>query len=169
MKDQQQTLEQLERKNWGEPETAPTPMVARCLRLRRVPLHALGRSDLRLLISQKIGLDHTVPAALKFVSEDALLQAEYYPGDLLSALLSVDADYWSRNPAEFRCLRSISQSVVRQYGKIVGHCESFLARELRPSRKDPARRMEGAQRYLLRANGSRKCAPPTSARGLAER
>jgi hypothetical protein len=129
MNDQRQTLEQLEGNNWGEPGTAPTPMVARCLRLRRVPIHALGRSDLRLLISQKIGLKHIVPEALKSVSEDAMLQAEFYPGDLLVALLSVDSDYWSRNPAEFHWVRSIVQSVVNQYGKVVGQCEGFLARE----------------------------------------
>ena len=59
-----------------------------------------------------------------------MLQAEFYPGDLLFALLSVESDYWSRNPSELNCLRSIAQSVAKQYGRVVGQCESFLAREL---------------------------------------
>jgi len=52
------------------------PIVARCLRLGRTPFHALSQSDLQLLISQKIGLKHMVPKAMKSVSEDALLEAE---------------------------------------------------------------------------------------------
>jgi hypothetical protein len=52
------------------------PIVARCLRLGRTPFYALSQSDLWLLISQKIGLKHTVPKALKSVSEDVHCSAE---------------------------------------------------------------------------------------------
>jgi hypothetical protein len=126
MIDEHRTLEELDGENWGEPETAPTPMVARCLRLRRTPLHALGPGDLRLLISQKIGLKYTVPKALHSVCENALLQADMYPGDMLCALLQIDQGFWSQNPAELKWLVSMVQSVTDQYGKIIGDCESFL-------------------------------------------
>jgi hypothetical protein len=92
-------------------------------------LHALSQGDLRLLISQKIGLKYTVPEAMKSVSENALIEAEFFPGDLLCALLRIDEDFWSRNPTEFHWLRSIAQSVAKQYGKIVVDCQSFLAHE----------------------------------------
>lgn len=127
MTDEHRTLEELDGENWGEPETAPTPMVARCLRLRRTPLHALSQGDLRLLISQKIALKYTVPEAMRFISENAMLEAEYYPGHLLCALLRIDKDYWSQKITELKWLISVAQSVANQYGKIVGDCESFLA------------------------------------------
>ena len=127
MIDEARTLEELDGENWGEPEAAPTPMVARCLRLRRTPLHLLSQGDLRLLISQKIGLKYTVPKAVKLVSEDALIQAEYYPGDLLCALFQIDKGYWSQNTAELKWLMAVAQSAASQCGKIVGDCESFLA------------------------------------------
>jgi hypothetical protein len=87
MVDERRTLEQLDGQDWGDPETAPTPMVARCLRLRRAPVKAISGGDLRLLVSQKIGLKILVPKALQCVSDDPLMETEYYPGDLLSALL----------------------------------------------------------------------------------
>jgi hypothetical protein len=90
-------------------------------------LHLLSQGDLRLQISQKIGLKYTVPKAMKLVSEDALIQAEYYPGDLLRALFQIDKGHWSQNTAELKWLMAVAQSVANQYGKIVSDCESFLA------------------------------------------
>ena len=122
----EQTLEELEGKNWGEPESAPTPMVAKCLRLRRVPLKDLGPADLRLLIGQKIGLKYLVSKALHLVVENSLVQTEYFPGDLLSVLLRIDKAYWDQNMPELQCLASVAGSVFTHYRKIVGECEKFL-------------------------------------------
>jgi hypothetical protein len=95
--DERRTLQQLDGQDWGDPETAPTGMVARCLRLRRTPLNAISAGDLRLLIGQKIGLNVLIPKAIERVSRNPLVETEYYPGDLLSALLGVDGTYWSDN------------------------------------------------------------------------
>jgi hypothetical protein len=127
MENDQRTLEELDGQNWGEPETAPTEMVARCLRLRRTPLQALGHGDLRLLIGQQIGLRYLVPRALELLSNNPLMAAEYYPGDLLCALLRADKSYWSLNAAELKYLLLVAQSVASQCGKIVRDCEAFLA------------------------------------------
>src|SRR5215471_15738924 len=126
MEDDHRTLEELDGENWGEPEEAPTPMVARCMRLRRTPLHALTHGDLRLLVGQQIGLRYLVPKALGLVCDDTFLEAELYPGDLLCALLRVDKAYWSKNSAELKWLMSIVESVANHYGKIVRDCEMFL-------------------------------------------
>ena len=127
MMDERRTLEQLDGHDWGDPETAPTGMVARCLRLRRTPLNAISAGDLRLLVSQNIGLKVLVPKALQGVSHEPLLEAEYYPGDLLSALLRVDKTYWSDNAAELEQLVLIAQSAEIQGGNIADECRTFLA------------------------------------------
>lgn len=56
MLDEPRTLEQIDRQDWGDPETAQTGMVARCMRLRRTPLRDFTSGDLRLLVGQQIGL-----------------------------------------------------------------------------------------------------------------
>jgi contact-dependent growth inhibition (CDI) system CdiI-like immunity protein len=126
MPEEPQTLEQIDGQNWGDPESAPTSMVARCLRLRRTPLKDLTGGDLRLLIGQQIGLRTLVPRALQLVSSEALLETEFYPGDLLSALLRIDNAYWSDSPVELGQLVLIAQTVVPQGGEIADECQSFL-------------------------------------------
>lgn len=128
MLDDPRTLEQIDGQDWGSPEAAPTGMVARCLRLRRTPLRDFTVSDLRLLVSQQIGLRTLVPAALQLISIEPLLEADFYPGDLLSALLRIDQAYWSDSPAEQGQLVSIARAVMLQGDKIAGECRSFLAR-----------------------------------------
>lgn len=127
MADEDLTLEELEGYDSGDPETAPTPMVAICIRLQKIPLNALSDSDLRLLIGQQIGLKYLVPKALDRLTSLPLLQTDYYPGDLLNALLRIDWDYWIQNPRELDCVRSIAGSVAPQYGELVRDCEKFLA------------------------------------------
>jgi CDI immunity proteins len=127
MQSEQETLDDLEGENWGPPDDAPTPMIARCLTLRRTPLRLLAPGDLRLLIGQQIGLEYLVPKALALVTESPLLEADFYPGDLLSALLRVKETYWRQHPAETYCLIAIARSVLREYGTIFESCRSFLA------------------------------------------
>ncbi|WGS17290.1 MULTISPECIES: contact-dependent growth inhibition system immunity protein [unclassified Bradyrhizobium] len=120
------TLEQIDGQDWGEPETAPTGMVARCLRLRRTPLKDLTASDLRLLVGQQIGLRTLVPKALQLVSNEPLLEADFYPGDLLCALLRIDKAYWSDSSVELGQLVSIARAVMPRGGRIADECQSFL-------------------------------------------
>ena len=98
MADEDQTLEQLESYNSGNPETAPTPMVARCMRLQKTPLHALSDADIRLLVGQGIGLKYLVQKALARLDVEPLLQTDYYPGDLLSALLGIKPGLLATKP-----------------------------------------------------------------------
>ena len=127
MADEQRTLEELEGQDWGAPESTPTPMVARCLALRRKPLSMLGPGDLRLLLGQQIGLKYLVPKALDLVADQPLREADLYPGDLLSVLLRVDKTFWAHHPTELHCLLSIARSVAQQYRTIIESCQNFLA------------------------------------------
>ena len=131
MVDELRTLEQLDGQDWGHPVDAPTFMVARCLRLRRTPLKSFTDGGLRLLVSQKISLEILVPKALRRVSDDPLLEAEYYPGDMLNALLRVDKSYWSDNPSELEQLVPIARSIIGRGGNIAKECEAFLAENCR--------------------------------------
>lgn len=58
------------------------------------PLRQLGAAELRLLISQGRGLGWTVPLALERLLAEPFAAADYGPGDLLGAVLTVDPAAW---------------------------------------------------------------------------
>jgi len=93
--DRRKTLEELEGSNWGDPDGG-TSLVQKCHQLRRVPLQELTPSDLRFLITQQIGLLWLVPLALEILNADPLIDAGYYTGDLLCAVVDVPEAYWTR-------------------------------------------------------------------------
>ena len=128
MLDEPRTLEQIDGQDWGDPETAPTGMVARCMRLRRTPLRDFTLGDLRLLVGQQIGLRTLVPTALQLISNEPMLKADFYPGDLLCALLRIDEAYWSDSPVERGQLVSIARAVMPRGDKIAAECRSFLGK-----------------------------------------
>jgi len=105
--DVSKTLEQLDGHNWGEPEWQ-SHLVLECHRLRRVPLREFTPANLRMMVGQDINLESLVPLALQVLSEDPLIEAELYPGDLLGALLHSEASFWLAHPE----LRTVLAMVV---------------------------------------------------------
>ena len=64
-----------------------TDLVERVARARRKRIDTLTAADLRLLIGQKQGLSYLLPRAIGLLEQDPWLEADFYPGDLLSAVL----------------------------------------------------------------------------------
>ena len=92
-----QTLEQLEGEDWGEP-TYQSHVVINCHRLRRVPLQDFTIEDLRLMVGQKIGLEYLVPLALVRLECDPLVSGDYYKGDLLESVQRLPGGFWEQYP-----------------------------------------------------------------------
>jgi len=92
-KNSNKSLEELEGTVWVE-EDFPTELIRRCCSLRKVPLQNLAEADLRILIGQQIGLAYLIPLAIPILSKNILVECIYYPGDLLSAVLSVPINFW---------------------------------------------------------------------------
>ncbi|MCP3976297.1 MAG: hypothetical protein GY720_17575 [bacterium] len=106
-----QSLEELEGDCWGNPGQT-TPLVRSCHRLRKVPIGQLGPSELRLLIGQQIGLVRLVPLALDRLSDEPMLDATHYPGDLLDAVLRLPRVFWEQQTPLHRQLVEILQPEV---------------------------------------------------------
>jgi hypothetical protein len=68
-----------------------------CHRLRKKPIGEFSVEDLRIMIGQNIGLFFLVPLALDILEPDPLVEGDFYPGDLLCALLRADPGYWERH------------------------------------------------------------------------
>lgn len=54
--------------------------------------------DLRLMIGQNIGLKYLIPLAINVLKKDPLIDSEFYNGDLLLKVLSVDKNFWYKFP-----------------------------------------------------------------------
>ncbi len=97
--DHTKNIEELECDAWEIPEDGyPSRLVERCCTLRTIPVGELQPEDLRTLIGQNIGLIFLIPLALKLLERQPLMDAEFYPGDLLGYTLSRDDSFWQQHP-----------------------------------------------------------------------
>jgi CDI immunity proteins len=64
------SLQDIEGKDWRDPETGETDLVRNVRRYRRLPLRELGIEELRELILRQVGLDILVPRALPVLEHD---------------------------------------------------------------------------------------------------
>jgi len=94
--DRKSTLETLDKLNWDKPDF-DSHLVRRCHELIKIPLDKLTVEDLRLLIGQQIGLKYLVDIAIEKLTADILAEGDFYPGDLLQSVLSIDSKYWADN------------------------------------------------------------------------
>lgn len=91
------TLDQLENTDWGEP-TYSSYLVRTCHALRKKPLTDFTIEDLRIMIGQNISLEHLMPPAILELSKNILAEGDFYPGDLLKAVLSAEGGFWEKHP-----------------------------------------------------------------------
>ncbi len=109
--------------------------MARCAALRKVPLANLSASDCRALLTQGVGTQYVVPMALDFVESDPLVEGDYYPGDLLTALLRP-------LPAELAASEALHTRLI----SVAKRVDELLALDPEPSGSDirPRRDVQAA-------------------------
>jgi CDI immunity proteins len=56
--------------------------------------------DLRITLGQKFGMEHLTPLALDRLEADPFAQGDFYPGDLLGAVMAIPREYWLTHPNE---------------------------------------------------------------------
>jgi hypothetical protein len=95
---EERSLEEIEKDYWGAAPANATRLIQTVHELRRRPIGSLGVEDLRVLIGQKVGVAAVMPLALERLEQDPLAEGDYYPGDLLVAVLGIPRDYWERHP-----------------------------------------------------------------------
>ncbi|MGC4102129.1 contact-dependent growth inhibition system immunity protein [Ferruginibacter sp.] len=102
----ERTLEDLENDYWGEIEY-PTNLVRRCFELREIPLRDFRIEDLRIMISQQIGLDYLVPLALEVLTKDLFAEGDLFEGDLLKSTLRIKTSFWNNNKEHWATLYNL--------------------------------------------------------------
>jgi contact-dependent growth inhibition (CDI) system CdiI-like immunity protein len=123
--DDDSSLEQIEGDAWGDPPAGATDLIATVHRLRRKPVGALTPEDLRMLIAQRVGLGVLIPRALARLERDPLLEGDYYPGDVLVAVLKTPVDYWATHPAQLARLDAVAASVTEPDADLTADIDGF--------------------------------------------
>lgn len=121
------SLEQIEGESWGDPPAGATSLMTTVHGLRRKPIGELTAEDYRVLVAQKVGLEVLVPRVLRLLQRDPLIEGDYYPGDVLSAVLRVPAAYWARHLEQ----RAVVEAVIAG----VEEPDSDLAADIRTFRE----------------------------------
>jgi hypothetical protein len=118
------SLQELENDNWGPVGDGETRLIRECLRLRKVPLGELTDDNLRLLIGQQIGLKHLVALALERLRTNPWSDS-LYPGDLLGAVLHVDAKFWKGESGLLASALKIAAAAVEESENMEGGPKSL--------------------------------------------
>lgn len=109
--DLDKNLNEIEGESWPDPDY-DSYLVKECHRLRTVPLRDFTVEDLRIMIGQDVGLGFLIPLAPQRLESDPLVEGDYYPGDLLSSVLSIPADFWSEHSALHRKMGAIVEAAI---------------------------------------------------------
>ena len=105
------SLQELKHSDWRDPP-CDSHLVITCHKLRRVPLKQFTIENLRIMIGHEIGLTFLVPIALKHLHHRPLAEGDFYPGDLLVALLRVEATFWIQHPEYRKEIHQVIQTVA---------------------------------------------------------
>jgi hypothetical protein len=65
-----------------------------CIALYEKPLKDFTVENLRVMIGQNIGLEYLIPLAVELLEKNPFVEGDFYPGDLLSAVMQVEPGFW---------------------------------------------------------------------------
>ncbi len=101
------SIEQLEKDIWKNPSEFPTDLVEKCYRYRKISIAKLTNEQIRVLISQQIGIEYLIGTILEKLERNALTECDFYKGDLLVAASNLPTEFWTENKTEFQAFENI--------------------------------------------------------------
>lgn len=102
------TLENLEKNIWPTLKAnEESYLIVTCNSLRKKQLIDFSIEDLRIMIGQNIGLKYLLPIAIEVLNENILAEGDFYEGDLLSAVLSSDLEFWRANKMSYEIVSEL--------------------------------------------------------------
>ena len=109
---ERRTLDELDPPAWAAATPDDTNLVRRCHELRQTPLDEFEVEDYRIMIGQQIALPTLVPRAINILQADPLAEGDFYPGDLLKAVLGIDKPYWHAHVEQWQDVAGIADGLV---------------------------------------------------------
>ena len=111
--DLNKSLEEIENEHWDK-EGFDSTLIEKCYQLRKLPLRELNVESYRILIGQNVGLPYLIPLALKELQKDPLVEGDFYRGDLLCNVLTIDKKFWNDNKELISVVKSIVESAQKK-------------------------------------------------------
>ena len=83
-----------------------------------------------MLMGQRFGVRHLAPVAVRLLDVDPLLDATFYPGDLLTVVLRADANHYRGFPElrdQLVSIASRAQQSILGLGEVAGALNDLIA------------------------------------------
>jgi hypothetical protein len=125
----------LENNVWKELSEYPTDLIEKCHQYRKVSISKLSIEQIRLLVSQQIGLEHIIGIALNKLEQNILAAGDFYAGDLLIAVSKIPMDFWNGKKTEFFNLKKMvglnsdlikTELAEKDFNKLLNRLENGL-------------------------------------------
>ena len=110
MRTNSKSIEELENDYWKEESEFPTNLIKRCFEYRKIKISELSVEQIRLLISQKIGIEFLIGIALEKLEQNIIIEGDLYEGDLLNSVSKIPTEFWNKNSTEFLNFKNIFES-----------------------------------------------------------
>jgi hypothetical protein len=120
-----QSLDDIEGTTWGPAPEDATTLVTKVHELRRTPVGELTAEDLRLLLGQQVGVDVLLPRALEMLQHDPLAEGDFYPGDLLEAVLRLPHSYRQQHASLAQEVEAVLDSVEELLTELASEAARF--------------------------------------------
>lgn len=101
------SIEQLENDYWNEEIEFPSNLVVNCHKYRKILIEDLTIEQLRLLISQKIGIEYLIEIAIEKLKGNILAEGDLSEGDLLEAVLGLPIEFLHTKQTEFQNFKNL--------------------------------------------------------------
>lgn len=72
----------------------PSSLIKTTSHLIKKDLGDFTPEDFRILIVQEMYLDIILPLSINLIEKKLLIQGDYYPGDLLKSMISINHKFW---------------------------------------------------------------------------
>ncbi len=110
------------------PEGAKSSVSTGCEALFQKPIADLSIEDIRLLLSQDIGIRFLIPLAIEHLRNNAFAQCAYYPGDLLSAVMRIPPEFWAKHEETYWEVSEIASGLLPTLKKLEEEIQKFQER-----------------------------------------
>jgi hypothetical protein len=125
---ERRTLDELDPPAWAAATPDDTNLVRRCHELRQTPLDEFKVEDYRIMIGQQISLSFLVPRAIAILQSNPLAEGDFYPGDLLKAVLGIDKPYWHAHVEQWQDVPGIADGLIEAVDELRDPITAFKTR-----------------------------------------
>jgi hypothetical protein len=123
------------------PESVPTGLVGRARTLLETPIAEFSAADIGFLLRQRIGVEILLDRALDLLERDPIVETEYYPGDLLCAVLRILPQHFTINDERVARVASIADKGCAAAAAANDSGQPHLSKQIRAEIESSAKQL----------------------------